>query len=41
MNRNNSFYNLSLYSVPRTRGDEPEMEEAKLRKQVCSPHTRG
>ena len=41
MNRTRRRGNLRPLRVPRTRGDEPEIQRERLPEQLRSPHSRG
>ena len=41
MNRQTCDLSFLPASVPRTRGDEPTLQELVLEQMKCSPHTRG
>ena len=41
MNRYSTSRGPSGTGVPRTRGDEPEVNAAEKRLEMCSPHARG
>ena len=41
MNREDEAFRLFMEDVPRTRGDEPDLEFVHADSILCSPHTRG
>ena len=41
MNRRTSNYLSICLNVPRTRGDEPNADQALALMAICSPHSRG
>ena len=41
MNRSELICSAVVFTVPRTRGDEPEALRERDALRICSPHTRG